>query len=1314
MAMLGAQDQFASHHLKRKYKSPGMRFDVHVWELQELFASRDFTTEATPSEGFGLRINKSPHNACREGSFRQRNGTLSDYLFFWKTTSGVIEIEREIRGSVECGGGVPLVASNMFGVTMSMRIVLLAAVVLDYTKAGKDGRVWHFIYLTFPARSFCGGEVTCMLCLQRNSRLMAVKIIVAINLKESQVKAKTMDKAIRKRASVKSILTVFSKFVESLQAKDEVSSSNLRELDRRLNRSQNLIEAFNEVQTEIESLCEDVNEEFCEREDFENKFELVIGLATDILERHNYYSDKNSDANSVHSANSSKLCAGIKPSIVLPQIDLPKFNGAPEDWLEYRATFENLIHSNDSLNDLQKFHYLKASLGGIAAQLVKPTPFIAENYSIAWSALCDEYDNSKVLIHEHVRSLFQLSSIHRENAAELKTLVNQVSQHLTCLEMLGESRQNLGNLLLTYLIKTKLDTSTAQEWEKYVSKKQRKSQQVVGARVNSNDQKGSLSWEDMKEFLKERASLLRTTEVDCNTDSKGKFKDKKRMSKSFVSNTGDSFVATKSAFSCNYCKQGHSIYSCKAFSKLKAEDRVDFVRQSNLCKVCLLGGHTSRNCKHGPCRKCRKFHNSLLHEAFYTPKKVEPEVSASEEGELSESSQNLSANLTSLSVSGTQVLLSTASVWIKSNDKQMVKARVLLDSGSQASFVTSSLCEKLGIKGRKSELSIFGINNVKALSEQECSIEVKARTSDFTAKVNCYVLPEITSYTPSFPIRITDLKIPDEIVLADPEFHIPGPVDVLIGGELFWDLIRDGKIALGLNKPVLTETALGWVVAGQVECRQPRLVKANVCISVELSKQVQRFWEIEEVDNAKPLSDEEKYCERHFKENTRRDVSGKFIVSMPLKQSAETLGKSYNQALQRFSGLERKFKRNPQLYDYYCQFMREYKDMGHMSLVPRQVLEKEDSSIPTYYMPHHAVIKAESKTTRLRVVFDASASSSSGLSLNDIQIIGPMIQEELFSIILRFRKHNIVMAADIAKMYRMVLMNPEHRKLQRIIWRENALDEIQVYELSTVTYGQASSSYLATRCLIEIASRCEKTFPQVSDVIRSDFYVDDMLTGAGSLEQAKILANDISSVLEQYGFMLRKWQSNHPDIADVVGDKTIEHSVVQIEDAKTTKILGLTWSGCNDKLLYTVHKEQMCSRNTKRSILSSIAKIFDPLGLLAPCVSLAKMIMQSLWVEKCDWDEEAPECVKRVWEKYNGELSYLEDLAIPRQVICDSNAEMTLVGFADASEKAYGACIYIVSEFNDHRHTNLLCAKSKLAPIKKLTTPRLELLAALY
>nr|CAI5823178.1 unnamed protein product [Callosobruchus analis] len=279
-------------------------------------------------------------------------------------------------------------------------------------------------------------------------------------------------------------------------------------------------------------------------------------------------------------------------------------NGALEDWLEYRATFENLIHSNDSLNDLQKFHYLKASLGGIAAQLVKPTPFIAENYSIAWSALCDEYDNSKVLIHEHVRSLFQLSSIRREHAAELKTLVNQVSQHLTCLEMLGESRQNLGNLLLTHLIKMKLDNSTAQEWEKYVNKKQRKSQEVLGARVNSSEQKGSLSWEDMKEFLKERASLLRTTEVDCKTDSK-----------------------------------------------------------------------------------------------------------------------------------------------------------------------------------------------------------------------------KIKSYTPSFPIRITDLKIPDEIVLADPEFHIPGPVQVLIGGELFWDLIRDGKIALGLNKPILTETALEWIVAGQVECRQPRKVK---------------------------------------------------------------------------------------------------------------------------------------------------------------------------------------------------------------------------------------------------------------------------------------------------------------------------------------------------------------------------------------------------------------------------------------------------------------------------------------------------------
>nr|CAI5825554.1 unnamed protein product [Callosobruchus analis] len=1111
-----------------------------------------------------------------------------------------------------------------------------------------------------------------------------------------------MDKAIRKRASVKSTLTVFSKFVESLQEKDEVSSSNLRELDRRLNRSQNLIEAFNEVQTEIESLCEDVNEEFCEREDFENKFELVIGLATDILERHNYYSDKNSDANSVHSANSSKLCAGIKPSIVLPQIDLPKFNGAPEDWLEYRATFENLIHSNDSLNDLQKFHYLKASLGGIAAQLVKPTPFIAENYSIAWSALCDEYDNSKVLIHEHVRSLFQLSSIHRENAAELKTLVNQVSQHLTCLEMLGESRQNLGNLLLTYLIKTKLDTSTAQEWEKY-------------------DQKGSLSWEDMKEFLKERASLLRTTEVDCNTDSKGKFKDKKRMSKSFVGNTGDSLVATKSAFSCNYCKQGHSIYSCKAFSKLKAEDRVDFVRQSNLCKVCLLGGHTSRNCKHGPCRKCRKFHNSLLHEAFYTPKKVEHEVSASEEGESSESSQNLSANLTSLSVSGTQVLLSTASAAHVLLSTALVKiivggqtytARALLDSGSQSSFVTEALCNRLQLEKLHIDHTVRGIGMGTINIKNRVNIKISSVYNKFELDVGCLVISKITDKLPRCTFKKSIIKIPEHLKLADPNFNVTGEVDILLGAQEFWKIVCVGQMSLGASMPFLQNTRLGWIIAGTFGIANQEESFSYLTVDAEESTNelVSKFWTLEEVKNDRVTSLGDQYCEKYFVDNFKRNSDGRIIVKIPFKEKLNELGQSRDIAIKRFYSLERRLQKNEGLRQNYIEFMRDYQALDHMTEIA------DDPENPEgYFIPHHAIIKQSSVTTKCRIVFDASCKTDSGLSLNDVQYIGPTLQNDLTDILLRFRTYKYVIAADVSKMYRQILIDASQRKYQKIFWRENPDSDLKCFQLNTVTYGMASSPYLAVRSLKQLSQETVEISPIVSKVIDEDFYMDDLLTGANSESSLLEIQRGVTNVLAKSCLDLRKWMCSDPElIRRFEINENLEASILNLGEGENNKTLGICWNAVKDTMQYSVRsKVDHCDVFSKRSILSSVCQIFDPLGLIGPVVITGKLIIQELWKLKISWDDAVPPEIKQRWITFERDLECLNNLRIPRRCLITNNTLIELHGFCDASERAYGACIYIRSfSASVGYSSNILCAKTRVAPLKLVSLPRLELCGA--
>lgn len=286
-----------------------------------------------------------------------------------------------------------------------------------------------------------------------------------------------------------------------------------------------------------------------------------------------------------------------------------------------------------------------------------------------------------------------------------------------------------------------------------------------------------------------------------------------------------------------------------------------------------------------------------------------------------------------------------------------------------------------------------------------------------------------------------------------------------------------------------------------------------------------------------------------------------------------------------------------------------------------------------YFMPHHGVLRESSLTTKLRVVFDASAPSSNGLSLNNIQFVGPVLQDDLFSILLRFRKHTFVVSADIAKMYRQVLVEPAQRNLQKILWRSNPNDTLKTYKLNTVTYGQASASYLAIRCLFELASQCDESNSEIASIIRHDFYVDDLLTGADSLVRAQYICRETSRVLKSGCFQLRKWYSNNLGILKTIDKSDISCEILEFAPEEKAKTLGLTWSCQKDILVFNVDIEPTSKGYTKRSVLSITARIFDPLGLLSPCTILCKIFMQRLWSEKLAWDDLLSHSLSLEWDR---------------------------------------------------------------------------------
>ncbi|XP_037944114.1 uncharacterized protein LOC119676918 [Teleopsis dalmanni] len=249
------------------------------------------------------------------------------------------------------------------------------------------------------------------------------------------------------------------------------------------------------------------------------------------------------------------------------------------------------------------------------------------------------------------------------------------------------------------------------------------------------------------------------------------------------------------------------------------------------------------------------------------------------------------------------------------------------------------------------------------------------------------------------------------------------------------------------------------------------------------------------------------------------------MTRLPFKGDTSTLGNSQEIALRRYLSMERRLDSNIELKLEYVKFMQDYENLRHMSMV-----KDLDLNSPHYFIPHHYVIKPDSTTTKLRVVFDASARTSPQVSLNELLMVGPTIQNELVITLLRFRLYQYGITADITKMYRQFWLHPSDRNFQLILWREHKSQNISVYQLNTVTYGTSSAPFLATRCLHYIADNSPYSKETGKMILKRDFYVDDMISGADDLETLQAIKNETTEILNFYNLSLTKWNSNNVNI----------------------------------------------------------------------------------------------------------------------------------------------------------------------------------------
>jgi hypothetical protein len=457
--------------------------------------------------------------------------------------------------------------------------------------------------------------------------------------------------------------------------------------------------------------------------------------------------------------------------------------------------------------------------------------------------------------------------------------------------------------------------------------------------------------------------------------------------------------------------------------------------------------------------------------------------------------------------------------------------------------------------------------------------------NDYTSKLNGLVLSRITSEMLMNYIDISTWKFPSEVILADKDFNKPAPIDILLGAEVFFEILLNERYNCKYL-PGLQNTKLGYILSGKLHHMYIKDYKRQ-CHSFfvqtdSLHNLMERFWSIGEI-NTKILTEKEKACEKHFEENTRRLVMARYEVRLPLSESADKLRYSYVTAKVTFLKLEQRLSKQPQLKKDYSEFLDEYVQLRHMTPLCAAEGKKEP---PNFYIPHHGVLKETSSTIKLRVVFNGSEKSNNGVSLNDIVMTGPKVQDDLFDITQRFRLHRIVMSADIVKMYRQVWVHPDDKCLQRIMWRKTPDQPITIYELNTVTYGTSSAPFLATICLQQLIEDEDINYPEAAKIAKDGFYVDDLIMGTYDVDTALALQQNMIDMLKKGGFTLRKWSSNHPALLEHLSSEEVERKLLlSFGNEDVVIALGLLWNSTKDKLIFCVNQD---NTPTKRGVLRTV------------------------------------------------------------------------------------------------------------------------------
>jgi hypothetical protein len=990
-----------------------------------------------------------------------------------------------------------------------------------------------------------------------------------------------------------------------------------------------------------------------------------------------------------HSDNEDDFNSQIK----LPAIQLQKFSGEFDDWLEFRDTFQACFSQKKKISDCQKFLYLKGLLGDEPSLLIKNLKATNENYKAAWEILESRYNNKRRIVYTHFRTLLELSPIRDESSKELRRVLDTANSSMTAIKLQTDELGQLDQFIV-YLISQKLDKESKKHWEEYL--------------------KASTELPDFKKlntFLETRFNILdginnssSYTKSSSPSPHKGNHQNNRNHAPKAKHEKTFHTTATK-IIKCTICTQGHKPFECNQLKRLPVAERRTIIEEKQLCTNCFYD-HSINDCKcRFVCSVCGQKHHTMLH----TDQNQAPAQAAAVINHLQHSPSSL---------------LATARVAVQAQNGSTVILRAYIDQCSTTNLISEAAASLIQTKRQSTNVPIMVAGKKTTCQiRQKTKIVIGSIHDNYKIHINALILSSVAEVA-QLPSTIgSNWPHLNGLQLADPEYFNAGEVDLLLGVDTHAAIILAGLKKGPIGTPIAQKTELGWIISGPTGIKtEPKMHFTHLCmLSIEgtgdesesLHNRVKKFCELEEIEEKTSHTPEEERCEELFVTTTTTTDDGRYMVRLPFKIDPSTpnfLGDSYKIAHHRYAMLERKFNKNPVLFNEYKQYIDSFLEAKHIR--PATVEEINDTR-HSYFMPHHAVFKESSTSTKIRVVFDASCETTNGFSLNNRLLIGPIIQSDIFTIIVRWRQYPIAFTADITKMYLQFWVHPEDAKYQRILWRENG--EIRQFVSHTITFGTASAPFQAIRLLHLIASEAKESAPLAAELLLNHFYVDDCAGGAEDELEAIEKYHQLNKTLDPRGLNLRKWTSN--------SDVFLQHIPLEYQETKTDKriaqnetikALGLHWRPHYDELHYTLTLPIREFPPTKRTFLSDFSMCFDPVGWLQPVIIIPRILMQHIWLKGIGWDEPLPDELCDKWLSLRTEIQQLEDIKIPRWSGASKTAKHnSLHGFSDASEQALAAVLYLRTQHSDNTITcRIIASKSKVAPLKKISLPRLELDAA--